>query len=76
MSCEQTPFTKYTPKKSNRVPVLRLGTGLTLKSVGENISCREIHSKEALLPFDTDAHGKILYVGEFAHNFVGAQNLW
>jgi hypothetical protein len=32
-----------TQKKNNRMPVLRLGTGPTLKSVGENISGREIH---------------------------------
>jgi hypothetical protein len=42
------------------MPDLGIGTGQTLKSVGKNISCREIHLKEAFLSFSTGIHGRLL----------------
>ena len=48
-----------TPKKGHCMPDFGLGTGKTLKSVGENISCREIRPEESFLSFGTDSHGTL-----------------
>jgi hypothetical protein len=61
MSCKYIELTMYLPKvKFYSMPDIGLGTGLTLKIVDKNISCREIYSKESFILFGTNTHGMII----------------